>query len=81
MADLRLARAAIQRAYTKLINRFGPESEVIEALNEALNYLKEPRVEVAGEPAETETVSTEAEDLAAAPKEPAPSRRGRPRRY
>ena len=44
MPDLKAARTAIQAAYTRLINRFGPESDVILALEEALNHLKESQV-------------------------------------
>jgi hypothetical protein len=43
MPDIKAARADLQRAYTKLINRFSPESEVMELLTSAINHLKEPK--------------------------------------
>lgn len=38
--SVRSARNCIQFAYSRLIGRFGPESDVIEALVEGLNLLK-----------------------------------------
>ena len=40
MTDLRRARGLIQQAYSKIINRFGTESEVLGMLTEALALIK-----------------------------------------
>lgn len=44
LSDLRRARGLIQQAYSKVLGRFGTQSEVLDLLSEALKLIKDADV-------------------------------------